>query len=190
MTNVPAGVTEQEQAFDPAIVEALMQSIVKGMRAFHLYLPNNPVYQQSIEGVRAAFGPVWKETSELVLDVLETDFSWGGKVVLSQPNKAESVAWVLYKDGVRSLTLTEGVEEAEIVNLLGVLQKTRTLAADAEDDLLTLLWEQDFQHLRYRFVELATGDEARVSTITEVESAVAVDKLQQDARSAMAGAGA
>jgi HEAT repeat protein len=185
VTNVPVGVTGPEETLDPAVVEALMQSITKGMRAFHLYLPNNPMYQQSVESVRAAFGPVWKETSELQLDVLETEFRWDERVVLSQPNKSESLAWVLYKDGVRSVTLTEGVEETEIVSLLGVLQKTRNLAPDAEDDLLTLLWEQDFQHVRYRFVELATGEEARGATIAEHEPTISADKLQDDARAAM-----
>src|SRR2546426_6203767 len=40
-----------------------------------------------------------------------------------------------YKDGVRSLAFKPGVEEAEIVSFLGVLQRASNLQADAADDL-------------------------------------------------------
>src|SRR3989441_10884051 len=62
----------------------------------------------------------------------------------------------LYKDGVRSLAFKPGVEETEIVRFLGVLQQSRNLQADAADDLLTLLWAQDFQFISYTFRELVT----------------------------------
>lgn len=185
MSELPPGLRAEETAVDAAVLESLMQAIVKGMRAFHLYLPNNPMYQQAVEAVRAAFGPVWQSTEELVLEVLETEMRVGEQVVLSQPNKSESIAWVLYKDGVRSLTLKEGVEEKEIVSLLAVLQKARNLAADAEDDLLTLLWEQDFQFVRYRVVELGGGEGERAPSIHQAESGSPTE-LQQEARRAVA----
>ena len=79
---------------------------------------------------------------------------WEGISVYSQPSKSESVAWVLFKDGVRSLALEQGVEEEEIVGLLEVIKQAQNLPKDAADDLLTLLWEQDFQKVRYTAVEL------------------------------------
>ena len=143
---------------EPQLVDALMQAVVKGLRATQLYLPNNPVYQQAIQNVRAAFASVWQETDELVLGVTESDLVLDKRPVLSQPSRSESVAWVLFKDGVRSLTFLRGAQEEEIQRFLGVIHKARQLTSDADDDLLTLLWEQDFQYVRYDFVELATGD--------------------------------
>jgi hypothetical protein len=143
---------------DPQVADALMQTLVKGLRATQLYLPNNPVYQQAIQNVRAAFAPVWQETSELTLGVTESDVVLDKRAVLSQPSRQESVAWVLFKDGIRSLTFLQGVEAEELPRFLGVIHKARQLPADADDDLLTLLWEQDFQYVRYNFVELAAAD--------------------------------
>ena len=54
----------------------------------------------------------------LVLQVVETDLVWEETVVYHQPNKAESLAWTLFKDGMRVLTLFPGVEEDEIVRFL------------------------------------------------------------------------
>jgi hypothetical protein len=131
-----------------------MQVLVKGLRATQLYLPNNPVYQRAVDNLRAAFRRIWEATDDLHLDVGETELRWEGAVVYTQEQRGESIAWTLYKDGIRSLAFRPGVEEAEIVRFLGVLQRARTLQADAADDLLTLLWAEDFQFISYTFREL------------------------------------
>jgi hypothetical protein len=131
-----------------------MQVLVKGLRATQLYLPNNPVYQRAVDNIRAAFRRIWEATDDLHLDVGETELRWEGAVVYSQEQRSESIAWTLYKDGIRSLAFRPGVEETEIVRFLGVLQRARTLQADAADDLLTLLWAEDFQFVSYTFREL------------------------------------
>ena len=144
-------------ATDTAAVQNLMQVLVKGLRATQLYLPNNPIYQKAVENIRKAFAPVWEECAELHLLVTESEFKWQDEVVLDQPTRSESVAWVLFKDGIRYLTLTPGVEDDEIVKFLEVIQKARNLPPDAPDDLLTLLWEHDYQHIRY--VAVGLGEE-------------------------------
>jgi len=57
-------------------VGELIQSLVKALRAFQMYLPNNPIHHKAAANVRAAFAPVWAELHELVLAVAETDFVW------------------------------------------------------------------------------------------------------------------
>lgn len=137
----------------PSQVAELIQSLVKALRAFQMYLPNNPIYQRAEQGVRGAFAPVWAATDELVLTVAETDFVWEEQVVYSQLTKSESLAWTLYKDGLRTLTIRRGAEQQEVVQLLDLVNRARFLAQDAPDDLLTLLWEREFQFISYVFVE-------------------------------------
>ena len=140
----------------PQQVEELLQVLSKGIRATQLYLPNNPVYQRAVDNIRAVFRQIWQATDDLVFDVGETELRWEDNVVYNQDQRNESIAWTLYKDGVRSIAFKPGVEEAEIVRFLGVLQRARSLQADAADDLLTLLWAQDFQFIAYTFRELTS----------------------------------
>lgn len=163
--------TEAGWDVDTAPVESLLQALLKALRAAQLYLPNNPVYQTAMENVKNAFPPVWETTPELGLLVLEHELKWEGQVVLSQPRN-ESLAWLLFKDGVRALQLSPGVENEELVRLLQVINKARNLPGDAEDDLLTLLWEQDFQYIKYDFVELAADDQRPLATDEEREEVV------------------
>ena len=133
-----------------------MQIVSKGMRATQLYLPNNPVYQRAVDNIRSAFRQIWQATDDLIFDIGETEIRWEDNAIYSQEQRNESIAWTLYKDGVRSLTFKPGVEDAEIVRFLAVLHQAKNLQADAADDLLTLLWAEDFQFITYTFRELAS----------------------------------
>src|SRR6266849_9552202 len=156
ISRFPPSAPPAELALPPAQVEELMQVLVKGLRATQLYLPNNPVYQRAVDNIKGAFRQVWQAADDLHFDIGETELRWEDNVVYNQEQRSESIAWTLFKDGVRSLSFRPGVEDTEIVRFLGVLQQARNLQADAPDDLLTLLWAQDFQLISYTFRELVT----------------------------------
>jgi HEAT repeat protein len=139
------------------IVEELFRMLSKAQRALQMYLPNNPVYLRAMQQATEAFAPVWGFTQQLTLEVQEDRLNWDGDPVFQQPAKAEGLAWQLYKDGLRELTLLPGVESEEIFRFLSVVNRARMLPADAADDLLTLMWEQEFQRITYLFVEIS-GD--------------------------------
>src|SRR2546425_11474172 len=126
LTNPPV----PELALPPQQVEELLQILSKGIRATQLYLPNNPVYQRAVDNIRASFRQIWQATDDLVFDVAETELRWEDNVVYNQEQRGESIAWTLYKDGVRSLAFKPGVEETEIVRFLGVLQRARNLRSE------------------------------------------------------------
>ena len=172
--------TGSELALPVTQVEELIRTVVKGLRAFQMYLPNNPVYQRSEQAIREAFRPIWSTTPQLILAIVETDITWEDQVVYHQPSKHDSFAWMLYKDGMRHLTIRPGVEDAEMVRFLHVVSQARMLASDAADDLLTLLWEQDFQHIEYQFAEIIT-DSLMVLDPQAVDLAMQQDAAAQQA---------
>ncbi len=135
-------------------VSELIQVMSKALRAFQMYLPNNPIYQRAIQNLRTAFNPIWAAIDELVLNVTETELIWEDQVIYRQINKSESIAWTLFKDGMRALTIEKGAEAEELPRLLATINQARFLTADAGDDLLTLLWALEFEHIKYRFIDV------------------------------------
>ena len=149
-----AATTPATQELDARAVEELLRTLVKGQRALQMYLPNNPMYRRGLEQVAEAFHPVWGITGRLVLDIQEAEILWEDVTVYRQQPQTDGLAWQLYKDGLRRLTLLPGVEAEEIVRFLAVLNVARTLPVDAADDLLTLLWEEEFVLISYTFIEV------------------------------------
>jgi hypothetical protein len=150
----------------PQLIEEMLRHLARSIKTHQLYLPNNPIYQRAIENLRASFAPIWPHTPEVVLSITEADFRWFGRAVMHEANRSESVPWVFFKDGVRELTLTQGIEDDELVSLLRILQRVRN-AAPEEDDLLTLMWEQEFTRLKYRFVEINLDSHASFDASAE-----------------------
>ena len=143
--------------FDPAVVDGVLRQLDKSIRAHTLYEGNrgNPSYAKAIDAARAAFVPLWGKTDVLTLQVEDSQFLWSGVPVHVQEEKAnDSLPWTLYKDGVREITCTPGFESEELDRFLDIIPKARRGQA-ADDDLITMLWEQEFEHLTYRHVEVA-----------------------------------
>lgn len=156
-TSVPPKAEERlldEPSFPIVYVTDLLKAFVKAVRATQLYLPNNPMHARSLEVVREAFGTLWQHTDELDLQVVETRLEWEGRIVLDEQERtSDNVAWLLYKDGIRELKMLKGFEQEELGILFNLLQRVRK-ATDDDDDLLTLMWEQEFVNLQYRYVDL------------------------------------
>lgn len=144
----------EELPFPIVYVTDLLKSFVKAFRATQMYLPNNPMHARSIDAVRDAFNTLWQHTDDVVLHVIETRLEWEGRVVLDEGERtSDNVAWLLYKDGIRELTMLKGFEADELSTFFGLLQRVRK-ASDDDDDLLTLMWEREFATLQYRYVDL------------------------------------
>ncbi|MBV6520862.1 MAG: hypothetical protein MNPFHGCM_00981 [Gemmatimonadaceae bacterium] len=157
-----------EPPLDATLVEEMLRLFARAMRARLLYLPNNPTYLKSIENLRGAFGSIWQQVEEVTLEVTDTQLRWEGVAVASEPDKtSDALPWVLYKDGIREVSLRRGVEEQEIVTLLQIIARVRKASPD-EDDLLTLLWEQEFAFVRYRYVDVSV--EAAIPLIASDEA--------------------
>ena len=141
---------------DPSAIGTLLQSWEKGLRTLSMYLPNNPVRQQTIEVIRDGLSELWPQLPNLGLTVSEAGLQWEADVVLPVGDKSESFAWTLFRDGVRWISFSAGAE-VEIEAFLLLVQKARTLTDEDADDLCTLLWSADFQFIRYKVAELAPG---------------------------------
>ncbi|MBX3172840.1 MAG: HEAT repeat domain-containing protein [Gemmatimonadaceae bacterium] len=138
----------------PAVVEDMFRVFDKAVKARQLYMPNNPTYQKALANAKAAIEPLWDQMGSLVLQVTDTQLKWYGKVVNEHPEKSgDSLPWLLFKDGLRELALFPGFEDEELERFLALIPRVRH-AQPHEDDLLTILWEQDFQCLKYRYVEI------------------------------------
>jgi hypothetical protein len=169
-------VTEHEAEISPQAISAVedaLRAFAKALRAVQLYLPNNPTRAQSIEQAKQAFARVWPVLSPLDLQVREASFAVDGRVVYQDVDRgSESLPWLLYRDGLRTLTFHPGFESADLAAVLGVLHKARTATTD-DDDLITMLWVADLAHIAYRYVEgggsndfvMASGERAGVSPI-------------------------
>ncbi len=134
-------------------VEGLFVVLGKALRAHQLYDENNPVYQRFVSQLGETLGALWSGMDRLPVTVEEKRFVWMGETVYESDSRADSLAFLLFKDGIREFTLHEGLEVHELVKFLQVLNRARDLRPEG-DDLLTILWEADLKYFTYSYIDL------------------------------------
>ncbi len=134
-------------------VRTLFLTLSKALRSYQLYDRNNPVYRRFVGNLVEAFERVWAVRDEIQVLIEEDRLIWMGEEIYRDEARGSSLSFLLFRDGLRDLTFRKGIERDELEVLLDVLHRVRSVRQDA-DDLVTLLWDMDLNHLRYSAVDL------------------------------------
>jgi HEAT repeat protein len=59
-----------------------------------------------------------------------------------------SLAFLLYRDGLREIRFVKGLEEWEVQGIIDILKQGESIN-QLEDDIVTLMWEKDFVHISF-----------------------------------------
>jgi hypothetical protein len=144
---------DQVLALDVKRVADWIQALVRTLKAYRMYLPNNPTLHKFQSDLEARTWSCLKEIGDIVLNVQQFDLLFEDYSVYHNAAREESLAFRFYTDGVRQITFREGLEPQELRGVLEVLKKA-TDPSQGQDDVVTLLWERDFRHIEYVHISL------------------------------------
>lgn len=194
------GLDWDEESLPVEEVRSLFVTLGKAFRAYQLYDENNPVRQRFVDTLRSDFQALWRELETLVVTMDDDHIYLGGSEVYVSESRNESLAFLFFKDGIRELTFLPGIETHELERFLGVLQKARKLVPEG-DDLLTVLWEEELQYLKYQYIDLLaegvalpeagpgnTGQELQAALAAEDEEIAAEEGAEPSGEPAAADA--
>ncbi len=151
-------ISEAERSAEPRAVllqsiQDALKSVSKAFRAMSLYMANNPVRATTLENAAKAFVDVWKHTESLELRVTENSLFYEGDSVYTDADRGtEGLPWLLYRDGLRTLTFNAGFEKGSLEAFLAILKRMRSISPD-DDDLVTLLWVANLPNFSYQHIE-------------------------------------
>ena len=159
----------EEKAIEEKVksTRALIQTFLQTLKAFRLYEASHPILSKFLERVRKDFDQYFDEFDSFSLQIGEHRLYYRGNVVYENQDIKESLAFVFYKDGIRELQFSKGLEFKEMMDFLNIVRKSDFLNR-MEDDLVTLLWEKEFSHITFITVdEFLEGSGIYVPTTEE-----------------------
>ncbi|MHB8481590.1 MAG: HEAT repeat domain-containing protein [Nitrospiria bacterium] len=133
-------------------IQDVFKTLVKALKNLKIYLPNNPVHQRFLKEFYSQLESHLTNFGDTVLTVGQYTLSYDDQVIYENINRLDSLAFKLFVDGVRQITLLEGMTEEESKDFLEVLGKTYD-AEFPDDDLVTLLWQRHFHHIKFQILE-------------------------------------
>ncbi len=135
------------------LVAALLIRLATAARAFILYDVRNDTVRRSLHALLGAFREALAAEPILRLDVGPFEIGFEGTRVYLDRDRERSLAFRLYRDGVRALVFREGFDGTELARVLEILSIRYTGVHQHEDDTVTLLWKAGLRFLDVVAVE-------------------------------------
>jgi hypothetical protein len=132
---------------------AALLALTRAARSFTLYDPANKVVRALIADYRDRFRAVLETHGALVLEVHPFELTLGREVVYLERDRERSLAFRLFRDGVRRLSFAAVTRWDELLRLLQILSIRYTGVRQQEDDLVTLLRKAGFESVKVAAIE-------------------------------------
>jgi HEAT repeat protein len=121
-------------------------------RDTRLYPPGHPAVSNTIQMLEAAVKSHLDTLGRLALTVGEDRLFYEGEEVYTHAESRDNLAFLMFRDGIRALTLDPGLEPREIAVLVELLAQADQMS-DTGHDLSTSLWERDLVHVGVEMVD-------------------------------------
>jgi hypothetical protein len=142
-------------------VKEITALLSKAAKNYQMYLPNNRMFISSRDAVKKALDGFLEENDILTFVVKEFELIHEDVPVYVNMDRHQSIAFRMYRDGVRLLSFHKGLSDDELLAFFEAL--TRCMEIDnSEEDFVTLLWGRDLQAITYYEVNEFEADYERV----------------------------
>ena len=145
-------------ADNAAIVEQVLKALTKFVNGRKIYAENNPRLEQFRNEFAASLKKLFEVEEELVLTIEQYTMRWNDHVVYENTGREESLAYILFRDGIGEVTITPQAIGDEL-NLLIDILTSELHNRDADEDIVTRFWTANFQHIAYRVLDDYLADE-------------------------------
>src|SRR4030043_663904 len=126
----------------------LTGALIKAIKAFRFYPPDNPTLKGFRDPLLKKFQFFLNKYQSFEIQVGEYDLSFEGKILYENRDVKTSIAFLIYRDGLRKIRFMKGLEEWEVQGIIDILKQSENIN-QLEDDIVTLMWEKDFMHISF-----------------------------------------
>jgi hypothetical protein len=154
-------------------------ALARAARSFITYDARNETVRQLIHNYRETVWSILEVQGAVSYEVRPFEIAWGTETIYSERDREKSLAFRLFRDGVRKLTLKKGVPWEELLRLLEIMSIRYSRIRQHEEDTLTLLRQAQFQHIEFEVVDVYVPSEENPEG--EVDQQILVTKAQPPA---------
>lgn len=126
----------------------ILQTLIKAKKNIRMYPENNPVYIKTLEDSFARFKHYLDYREDFKLQIKQNTIAHEGEELYYNADKEDNLALFFFKDGLRELTFKKGLDRDELEEFLKIIAREFD-REEIDDDVVTLLWEKDFQNIQY-----------------------------------------
>lgn len=150
------------------LIKDFLNAILNARKMVRLYPDNNPIYSKAMDTLVEKAANAFEHSGEIVLQVEPQALIAHDEKVYQSREQHDNFAFLFFQEGLRELTFKKDVQREELEEFLKIISLDDKELA--EQDLVSLLWDRDFQNIKY------VVDEGVFSVDDDYES-IAMQKL-------------
>ncbi len=143
-------------------IQEVAIDLIKTIKAAQIYQTSHPSFKNFFTQFYKDITQYLKTSYELILKIERFSIRYEERIIYEETEKDISVAFRLFKDGIREIKFTEGITEDELLVFVEIISRS-----DRDQDIALNLWECDFSHITFYVVE-EEEEETLVYTIPEL----------------------
>jgi hypothetical protein len=116
---------------------------------FSLYPEGHIICVNALEALGNLFDTFLGRYGELKLEIEKDQIFYQGEAVLSEPPGEGSLPFTFFRDGIRTLSFTRGINPEELREFLRIISRNRDLPDEPGGDMVTDFWETRLPHVHY-----------------------------------------
>lgn len=141
------------------LLREVFLNLVKHGKTARMYGRDHHLPRRFLDGFSEAARKYLDQFELMLVEIRPDHFTFNEHTVLSE-EVGEQLAYGLYSEGVRAISVETGCEERELNELAALLAVDWLQRGEEEDDLLAAAWRADFQHVHIDVVDrFADADE-------------------------------
>ncbi|MBN2621014.1 HEAT repeat domain-containing protein [candidate division WOR-3 bacterium] len=129
-------------------VKDVVLSLAKAIKAIHMYGLHHPSSKNLYVPLYEKTVKLLRTLPEINLQIEQFSILYQSEVLYTENEKDLTIAFKLFRDGIRSLNITDGLTLDELVLFLEIVSRT-----SREHDIALDLWESHFKHIDFYIVE-------------------------------------
>jgi hypothetical protein len=157
----------------------IITSLLLARKNFSLYPEGHIIILNSIEQIHKHLESYVQKYGDLRLDVEKDQLLSQGEVIYSGPPEEGALPFTLFRDGIRWLEFTDGIDSGELTEFLKIINKYSTLSEEPEGDIVTAFWETQLSHIRYEVADFFWGPEQDTDLIAFPDPGEQASALQK-----------
>jgi hypothetical protein len=137
----------------------IISSLLLARKNFSLYPEGHVIIMNSIEQLFNQLDIYLRNYGDLRLDIEKDQLLSQGEAIYTAPPEEGVLPFTFFRDGIRWLEFTGGIDSGELMEFLKIINKYSTLSEEPEGDIVTAFWETQLPHIRYEVADFFWGPE-------------------------------
>ncbi len=135
----------------------VLATLLLARKNYSLYPENHTICMNAIKQLHSQLETYLHKYGDLRLEIESDRLVYQGEIIHSEPREGGALPFTLFRDGIRWLEFTGGIDPGELKELLRIIYEYRILSNDPEGDIVTAFWESKFSHIKYEVADFSWG---------------------------------